>query len=249
MVGTGGRHPPQRTGAHDPVRAVLRRAEELLAQGPRSVATLGLWPGDANRDSLDAPRLVGELRASVVQLLETSERLEPLMRSLHPLPFWQRWWYLLSGQTLEHKLFFREMCVQLELLAEQGQAEARRLAGQLEALERLRPPLRQELRWLERESHAARLLLSGTLAGRVAAAGFQAEDLARLGRRRGMLEARIAVLRRTRAQLLAALRQGRTTQARFHKAHARLLRLWRRRLGFELLSRRLTPRSRRRLAC
>lgn len=218
-----------------------RRAQALLALGPAAIDALG---GRVGESSAEALRLLDEASRTSAGLHEINARLLPLMTAFRALPRGlARWWHRFTGAALEHELLFPKKCAEVEQLASEGLHKADYLRRHLETLAQQRTSIDAELQTLEAEIAAARLLLAPGATARLAAAGFSADDLARLSRRAGNLEAMATALQLTHAQLGVAAEHARAVADRFDEVQRLLLPIWRQRLGFELFLQRLPQSS------
>lgn len=210
------------------------RAAELLALGAGAADALGRRGGNEAEQALAVLEGIG---ASSSLLHEVNKQLVPLMASLQRDRGKHKWWRRFTGAQLEYDLNFEDMRGTIESLAASGAENQADMARAIERLRRQYDLMAVELRLLEAETAAARLLASPAWDARRAAAGFGADELARLARRASNLEAMATATKLTRAQFNVAIQHARTVSDRYREIQTLLLPIWRQSVGFDLFSR------------
>lgn len=223
----------QRTDSTDPA-LVAARAAELLAMGGAAADALGRRAGNEADQALAVLEGIG---ASTSDLHQVNLRLVPLMASLQRDSGKHKWWRRFTGAQLEYDLNFDGMRREIEGLAATGKEDQADMARASERLRKQYDLMALELRLLEIESAAARLLASPAWAAQRAQAGFGDDELARLARRAANLEAMATATQLTRAQFKVAIQHARTVADRYREIQTLLLPIWRQSVGFDLFSR------------
>lgn len=212
--------------------AAAQRAAELLAHGSAAVDELG-----RRGDAADALELLETISAGTSALLQVNLKLVPLMTSLQRQRGKKQAWRWFTGETLEYDVLFQDKRRQIEELAVTGQREHAHMAEQVTRLATQRALMSTEIALLEADLAAAGLLVSPAYAARRQAAGLDDEDLARLVRRSGNLEAMANATRLTQAQFGIAIEHAKTVADRYREIRTLLLPIWKQSVGFDLFSR------------
>lgn len=228
---------PTHAGSAPDAAGVEQHAATLLAHGPDLTDHLGRHSdaADAVLHELDA------ITRGSSELMHINQQLVPLLRDLRRpgrRSSWKRWF---TGEQLERDVFFHAARHQIETLAEIGQRSHPQLVQQAQRLKRHHELMGTEIRCLELDLAAARLLLGPDGLPRCRAAGLDDDDLARLERRVAHLESLLTATQLTREQFKVALRHARDASDRYREIRTLLLPIWKQAVGCDLLARRTTP--------
>lgn len=228
---------PTHTGSIPDAVGVEQHTAVLLAHGPDLPDHLGRHSAaaDAVRHELDA------ITRGSSELLHINRQLMPLLRALRRPGWrssWKRWF---TGEQLERDVCFHTAQHQIETLIEIGQRSHPQLVQQALRLKRHHELMGTEIRCLELDLAAARLLLGPDGLPRCRAAGLDDDDLARLERRVAHLESLLTATQLTREQFKVALRHARDASDRYREIRTRLLPIWKQAVGCDLLAHHTAP--------
>ena len=210
------------------IRAFLRDPEA-------GIDGLGVIEG-AGRDSLD---LLDRISASQMRLNDLNRSLVPLIARFRQPADTGRFWRWFTGAQLEHELSFNHVCREVEDSAALGVAETGTIRELIEALDRDRIRLDDEIVAIEEDIALGCTLASDRFEKLRALTGRDAETWRRLARRVGNLEAMATSLRLTQQQYGVAIEHGRTVVSRFDEIRTLLIPIWYQRMGFALFARRI----------
>jgi hypothetical protein len=234
---SGRRHSAGRdTTDADEIGAPAHRAAELLALGVNAVEEMGRRVGS---DAADALKLLDAISRSTTHLLDVNQRLLPLMMSLGKDRSQNRFLRWFTGQELESEVFLGKISRQIETLAQSGQRSHDDMEQQIHMLTVQNQLMHTEISLLETEIAAGRLLATAAYTERRASAGITDDDLARLQRRTGNLEAMASATQLTRAQYVVAIQHAKAVADRYREIRTLLLPIWKQAAGFDLFSRRI----------
>jgi hypothetical protein len=217
-------------------QAAARRADALLAQGRQLLGELDRRMGDPIAAGLP---LVDAASADAGELQQVSQQLVPLMQRVRPKPAGPSWWRWFTGERLEQQILFDQLQRDLESLVESGERLQARLKRHAQALQDERVRLLADVRRLEVEAGALRLLLQPPRAEALRVAGLDGEDLDRLSRRAANLDTLASAAQLSRGQYKVTIAHLLAVADRFVEVRALLLPLWKQAMGFELFARRV----------
>jgi hypothetical protein len=216
--------------------SAVGRAGELLTHGAGLVEEIGRRAG---ADAADALEMLETISESTSRLLEVNLRLVPLMTSLQRQRSGSRMFRWFTGEQLEYDVRLRDVRDEIEQLAADGQRSHAGMEKQMHFLVEQHRLMGTELELLETDIAAGHLLASPEYAAQRRAAGVGADDLARLTRRTGNLEAMATATQLTRAQFVVAIQHAISVADRYQEIRTLLLPIWKQAIGFDLFSRRV----------
>ncbi len=217
---------------------LVQRAKELLSHGAAAADELGHRAGT---DAADALKLLEEISGSTSELLDVNLRLVPLMSAFQRRGGKHKWLRWFTGEELEQDVFFDDVRDQIQALVDKGQQGKTAMERQVKVLSDQYRLMETEIALLESDIEAARLLASPAYAAQRQATGISEEDLARLLRRIGNLEAMATATQLTRAQFQVAIQHAKSVLDRYREIRTLLLPIWKQAVGFDLFSRRVSP--------
>jgi hypothetical protein len=220
-------------GAEVSAAECAARMHALLELGPDLVDELGRHAGEQAARSVQEMERTGSVSS---ELLDINERLMPMLaafKSSNTRPAWLQWF---TGERLERDVVLPRLRRDVEALVQVGERAHDALQGRLKAMQAEVKRIGLELRLLEVDTRAARMIAEPAQAAQRLAAGFEDHDLQRLQRRCANLEAMAVAGQLTRKQFAVALRHGREVGDRYAEVRALLIPLWRQALGFDLFT-------------